>query len=230
MFAKLRITATMTVITGLHIGAAGGFSAIGAIDGPVVRDPYTGFPMLPGSSLKGKMRTLLAKAALSMKGCSLPECKDDPENIRRVFGTPGGHNREDPHAARVQFSDSFLANPDELLRRGGMTEDKAENFINRASSIAAPRHIERVVRGAKFNILWYYTAEDAAQIREDLQTLAEGCKLLELDYLGGSGTRGYGRVAFDGFRFDAVNGDFPLNNEELADIFKDVSEYAAERI
>lgn len=235
MLAKLKITASLTVVTGLHIGAAGGFSAIGAIDSPVIRDLYTGYPMVPGSSLKGKMRTLLAKSELPEGKYTLKDCKFDSAAVCRLFGTPGDSKSSDPkeknpHTARLQFSDAFLQNPDELIRRGGITEDKAENFITRTTGIANPRHIERVARGARFEVVWFYTVEDKAEVRADLQLLAKACKLLEMDYLGGSGTRGYGRVAFSDFKFEAFNEEFPLNSEELSEVFKDVNSYAQENI
>ena len=229
MYSKLKITAELTVVTGLHIGAGGGFSAIGAVDSPVIRDPYSGYPMIPGSSLKGKMRTLLAKSALPPDTYVLKGCESDPEEISRLFGTPNGKDGN-PHTARLQFSDLFLQNAAALLAHGGITEDKAENFITRTTSIANPRHIERVVRGAKFGAVWFYTAEKADEIKADMQTLAKACRLLEMDYLGGSGTRGYGRVALDQFSFEALGDAFPVSTEEIAEIFKDVSAYAAKSL
>ncbi|MDR1795527.1 MAG: type III-A CRISPR-associated RAMP protein Csm3, partial [Erysipelotrichaceae bacterium] len=62
MFAKLKISGVIEIVTGLHIGGSKSFSAIGAVDSPVVRDPKTNDPIIPGSSLKGKMRTLLVRA------------------------------------------------------------------------------------------------------------------------------------------------------------------------
>ena len=223
MLAKLKITAKLTVVTGLHIGAAGGFSAIGAIDSPVIRDTYSGYPMIPGSSLKGKMRTLLAKAALPKGQYILPECKGDSEEICRLFGTPADKKDNNPRTARLQFSDAFLINPEEMIRRGGITEDKAENFITRTTSVAKPRHIERVNRGAEFQVIWFYTAEKAEETKDDMATLVKACKLLEMDYLGGSGTRGYGRVAFSDFTFEPLMDDFPLSQNQLFDMFKDVN-------
>lgn len=225
MFAKIKITCTMKVLTGLHIGGSNGFSAIGALDNPVIRDPYSGDPMVPGSSLKGKMRTLLARSRAEV-GTSLPNCANDAEEIKRLFGAPGGKD-EPPRTARLQFSDAFLANRDALERRGGTTEVKSENTITRSTSIANPRSMERVVRGAEFGITWFYTMEDAAELLEDLKLLAEGCRLLSLDYLGGSGTRGYGRVGFDDFNVEAVLGEIPVDISALNAIFEDVNSYAA---
>lgn len=62
MYGKILIRCDLEVRTGMHIGGSSAFSAIGAVDSPVVRDPYTGYPIVPGSSLKGKLRTLLARS------------------------------------------------------------------------------------------------------------------------------------------------------------------------
>ena len=58
---KIIIKGDLIVKTGLHIGGDDSFSAIGAIDSPVIRNTATGLPIIPGSSLKGKIRSLLAK-------------------------------------------------------------------------------------------------------------------------------------------------------------------------
>lgn len=60
-YTKIKITGTIEIKTGMHIGGDDSFSAIGAIDSPVVRDPLTRLPIIPGSTLKGKMRSLLAR-------------------------------------------------------------------------------------------------------------------------------------------------------------------------
>ena len=224
MFAKIKITCTLKVLTGLHIGGSNGFSAIGALDNPVIRDTWKGDPMIPGSSLKGKMRTLLARSRTD-KGTHLPNCADDAEEIKRLFGTPGGKG-ENPRVARLQFSDAFLTNRDELKRRGGITEVKSENTITRSTSVANPRSMERVVRGAEFAITWFYTMDNEAELLADMQLLAEGCRLLSLDYLGGSGTRGYGRVMFDHFAVEPLLGEIPVDISVLNACFEDVSSYA----
>lgn len=227
MFAKIRITCTLKVLTGLHIGGSSGFSAIGSLDNPVVRDPHSGDPMIPGSSLKGKMRTLLARSRTE-SGRPLPDCSNDAPEIKRLFGTPGNKQRkENPSMARLQFCDAFLTNREQLLRRGGTTEVKPENTITRSTSIANPRTMERVVRGAEFAITCFYTMSDEKTLLEDMQLLAEACRLLSMDYLGGSGTRGYGRVAFKDFAVETLYGSIPMEQDELAACFKDVTDYAA---
>ena len=158
MYGKIAVKCKMTVLTGMHIGGSSGFSAIGAVDSVVVRDALTGEPMVPGSSLKGKMRTLLAKA---IKNDFITQpCEDDPVELKRLFGTSGSR-RENPKGARLQFADAFMVNADSLKSKSGMTEVKFENTINRITSIANPRQIERVVRGAEFDIRLAYDMEKA---------------------------------------------------------------------
>ena len=83
MYGKIIINCKMRLLTGMHIGGTNIFSAIGAVDSPVIRDGYTGEPMVPGSSLKGKMRTLLAKA---IKNHYITQSwGEDPEEIKRLF-------------------------------------------------------------------------------------------------------------------------------------------------
>ena len=87
-----------------------------------------------------------------------------------------------------------------------MTEVKFENSINRATAIANPRQIERVVRGSVFRLDLIYELENMDEFLEDMETLGEGMKLLQFDYLGGSGSRGYGKIRFEALEADVVVG------------------------
>ena len=156
MYQKLMIQGQIEVLTGLHIGASDVYAAIGAANSPVVRDPKTQYPIIPGSSLKGKIRTLLVRDAV--EGYVLPEPKDDPPPIARLFGKPASSAETKAVASRLQFMDCFLANADELMDTG-FTEVKTENSINRLTSIANPRPLERVIRGAKFSFAMIYNVE-----------------------------------------------------------------------
>ncbi|MCD7927267.1 MAG: type III-A CRISPR-associated RAMP protein Csm3 [Oscillospiraceae bacterium] len=148
-YGKLILYFDLTVRTGMHIGGSSGFSAIGAVDQPVVRDPRTGDPMIPRSSLKGKLRTLLAKKCSQTAEELPPFSKDDPR-ILRLFGSS-----EPVMAARLQFSDAFICNKSEL-QAVGLTEVKTENSINRSTCVANPRQIERVVAGTRFRVCVTY--------------------------------------------------------------------------
>lgn len=145
MYGKILIRCDLEVRTGMHIGGSSAFSAIGAVDSPVVRDPYTGYPIVPGSSLKGKLRTLLARSTCQDIE-NMPAFDKDDERILRLFGSS-----EPVRRSRLQFADAFLSNAKELSNVG-VTEVKTKNAISRANSVANPRQIERVIAGAKFGV------------------------------------------------------------------------------
>lgn len=203
MFAKIEITGTIEVVTGLHIGGSSAFSAIGSVDSPVVKDMQTGHPMIPGSSLKGKMRSLLAKQYNSFVA-ETPD--DDAECLVSLFGSAKkGH----VHTSRVLFSDSMMSNWEDLKARGltSQTEIKFENSIKRTTAVANPRQIERVIRGSQFPLNIMYEVKDEETILKDFQILAEGFRLIQYDYLGGNGSRGYGKVTFRDLLAEAVIGE-----------------------
>ena len=194
MYAKVRISGDIEVKTGMHIGGSSAFSAIGAVDSPVILDVRSNLPMIPGSSLKGKMRSLLAKEFNE----AIVEPDNDHERLTRLFGSAKKGNVK---RSRVLFSDMVLDNEQELRDAGlqSMTEVKFENSINRTTAIANPRQIERVVRGSVFRLDLIYELED-------METLGEGMKLMQYDYLGGSGSRGYGKIRFEALEADVVVG------------------------
>ena len=202
MYAKIKIFGDLYVKTGMHIGGSSAFAAIGAVDSPVIRDTRSSLPMIPGSSLKGKMRSLLAK---EFNG-QVVEPENDHERIARLFGSS---KKEKVRRSRLLFADLVLANEGELLKAGlqSMTEVKFENSISRATAIANPRQIERTVAGSVFELDLIYELEKEEEFIEDMETLAEGMKLLQYDYLGGSGSRGYGKVEFQNIEAEAVVGD-----------------------
>ncbi|HEX2937430.1 MAG TPA: type III-A CRISPR-associated RAMP protein Csm3 [Ruminiclostridium sp.] len=199
MYGKLKITATITVVTGLHIGGSNVYSAIGAVDSPVIRDVKSHLPIIPGSSLKGKLRTLMVR---NLKGVPCLEPHDgDPSEITRLFGNA---KKGEPHHTRLQFRDCFIENTDEF-KNIGFTEIKFENTIKRVTAEAMPRQIERVIPGVKFKmkIIYDIITEDE-EVKADFKNLAEGFKLLQADYLGGHGTRGYGSIALSDFRVEVM--------------------------
>lgn len=216
MYGKILIQCDLTVLTGMHIGGSSTFSAIGAVDSPVIRDAYSGNPIVPGSSLKGKLRTLLARS-LSKDIENMPECDDDDVRIKTLFGSA-----KPAKAARLQFSDCFITNA-EALSAVGLTEVKFENGISRKTSVANPRQIERVNPGVVFGVNIVYEVRDPNSVKADLALLAKGFKLLQLDYLGGHGSRGSGRVSFRNFKLTGMDTD--VDTAELKSLFSEVEGY-----
>lgn len=218
---KLMITGKLKILTGLHIGGNSDFSPIGSVDSPFIRDSLTHEPIIPGSSIKGKIRTLLAKSMCN--SYILNNIAEDNEKITRLFGSAG---KSVTVFARLQFFDLFL-NRDCVEALKNIETDtyfgeiKFENTINRLTGIANPRQIERVPAGTIFDFKLVYNVENEDELIEDMQTLADGLKLLQADYLGGNGTRGYGRVSFEDLNVkQIINEDNQIDISEIESIFK----------
>ena len=212
MLKKLKIEGTIKIETGLHIGGSTEFAAIGAIDSPVIKDSLTNLPMIPGSSLKGKMRTLLAKAYNDAPLASGTSANNDDYRIKRLFGATTQNEDGQLIIGRLIFRDSILSNKEELAQLGAKsyTETKFENTIDRFTAVATPRQIERVIRGSKFDFELIYDVEKESEVEEDIQLVKTGLELLENDYLGGSGSRGYGKVKFENLSIKPVLGDYDV--------------------
>lgn len=224
MYSKLEITGKIKVMTGLHIGGSKEFSAIGAVDSPVMRDTYSNMPFIPGSSLKGKLRFLLQEKYGKKARDEKTNHNDDDLRVKRLFGSSNDKNNEKPIKSRLYFSDSFISNEKDLNKMGieQMTEVKFENTINRFTAIANPRQIERVIRGTEFDMSVIYNADSQEDLRDDIKNLKEAFELLEYDYLGGNGSRGYGRVKIENLELNQAFGD--LENQDIEELKKIIGE------
>ena len=222
---------TIVLKSGLHIGSGNMEMHIGGTDSPVIKHPHTLEPYIPGSSLKGKVRSLLEMESglmIRTKGDVvsskiLNEVKNDQrlkdkcEAILKIFGSSGA-DREDETGfgpTRVSFADCYLESEwkeKATDNRWLLTEEKSENVINRIRGTAEhPRFIERVPEGTKFRFL--VTFKILQEGDEELfdEVLLKGLKLLEMDALGGNGSRGYGRIAFE-FNDKTINEKFGALN------------------
>ncbi|MEN9945804.1 MAG: hypothetical protein RLZZ293_190 [Pseudomonadota bacterium] len=201
-----KITGKIIIKSGLRIGGSGNGMRIGGVDAPIIRNPSNDKPYIPGSSLKGKIRCLLEQlSGLSKDGnpLSLSQVSHDKfaTAIVKIFGQSSG-DKEVGQPTRVSFFDCDF-NPEWLAQtekdHKSITEEKTEVAINRLSGIAqssGPRQMERVVAGAEFDFtvtLKIYDNDDKQYL---LNRLFQGMKLLELDSLGSSGSRGYGKIKF----------------------------------
>ena len=223
------IEAKLEILTGLRIGAGDAEMHIGGVDNTVIKHPITQSPYIPGSSLKGKMRSLLEWRSGAVKEAPLgyPDLQNasgavqaEVKHILQLFGISGdaklGKEMQELGPSRLSFWDCNLqAEWEKEIRDNNqmLTEVKSENRINRISGVAEhPRQTERVPAGARFDFRLSVKrlAGDGDAL---LTTVLQGLKLLELDSLGGSGSRGYGKVKFVGLtidgqdaqaRFDAV--------------------------
>ncbi|SFM53512.1 type III-A CRISPR-associated RAMP protein Csm3 [Nitrosomonas communis] len=215
-----QIKGTIELKTGLHIGGGDSEMRIGGIDNTVIKNPVSDLPYIPGSSLKGKMRSLLEWryglvdpiitggrpfSFQHLKGINTPQARD----LLKLFGgAPGSDtdaiaNKIGP--TRLAFWDCSLNiqwKQDKLGEHTSATEAKTENSIDRIKGIAANgaiRQTERVVAGAQFDFRLNLKVHDDEDL---LNIVLEGLKLLEYDSLGGSGSRGYGKIRFLDLQMD----------------------------
>ncbi|GAB3375393.1 type III-A CRISPR-associated RAMP protein Csm3 [Azotobacter armeniacus] len=210
---------SLELVSGLHIGAGNQEMHIGGLDNPVIKHPYTQEPYIPGSSLKGRMRSLLewragvvgecqgkpvsARALRELQGAKLAAAGQ----IACLFGLSG--DADDGTTARLgptrlSFWDCALARDWLSERQPGelLTETKSENLIDRIRGVAEhPRQTERVPAGARFDFRLTVKQLDGDSA-ELLDVVLAGLKLLELDGIGGSSSRGYGKIRFAGLHLD----------------------------
>lgn len=190
---KIIYTGTITLKTGLHIGGTNAALNIGGPDKFVVRNPINNVPYIPGSSLKGKMRALVEIT----KGCTSDgKASNDPKSVSgELFGVATGGNDNRPSRLIVRDAELDLSKP-EMFDNTDLpyTESKTEVAIDRITARANPRTFERVPAGARFKlnmVLNIFEGEDEQRLKETLQL---AIRLLQDDYLGGHGSRGYGQV------------------------------------
>ena len=223
LVGKLLLDGDLLCESGLHIGAGKGSLEIGGADNPVVKDAF-GRPYVPGSSLRGRLRSLLEQSS----GVAVPSelvylskrkgqevrihQSDRPDDeVCLLFGRSpgrmekvGGDTLDASHATPARLTvydapldlDSITPQMRENLD-DELTEVKSENAIDRITSQANPRTLERVPAGARFRVRMIVDVlceEDKVLVAR----LLEAMRLLEDDSLGGGGSRGSGRIRFSG--------------------------------
>jgi CRISPR-associated protein Csm3 len=214
-----KLEGTLELLSGLRIGTSEGEIRIGGVDNQVIRHSISNQPYIPGSSLKGKVRSLLEwrSGAVKAEPLGIDEMTDRHPLVRpilKLFGVGGGQLNErqalDLGPTRVAFWDASLCKAwvETVQSENQMlTEVKTENQIDRIEGVAKnPRQTERVPSGATFDFRLSIKVLDIDHESEELQeTLFKGLRLLELDSLGGSGSRGYGKVKFLGLKLDGAD-------------------------
>lgn len=201
------LTGKVLVKTGLHIGAGNDKVEIGGMDNPIIRNPLTYEPYIPGSSIKGKMRSIVEWKFDKLKDTGGKPCSCGKANceICRVFGSANMKSEEakDRGPTRLIVRDAVLTKEwKEKFKNGAsIVEEKSENSLNRITAEANPRPIERVVSGVEFDFEISYRVLDTGD-NGDLDNryfkdvVLESLKLLQNDYLGGGGSRGNGQIEF----------------------------------
>jgi len=209
---KIFIDAKLELLTGLHIGDSKENVEIGGVDNPIIRRKDNQEPYIPGSSLKGKIRCLLEHVYGENADS---KCKDTGSPICKLFGS--SENKEtklDGNPSRLIVRDAYLTREFDKSGKliGGSAKDlkdseftdmpyteiKIENVINRIKGTAEhPRQQERIPAGADFNLHFVINIFEGDDEKKYVALLKKGLNLLEDDYLGGSGSRGYGQVKIE---------------------------------
>lgn len=216
LYGRLFIQGNILTLTGLHIGGAQTAMSIGGVDNPIIRDSLTGKPYIPGSSLRGKMRSLWEKTTGAVQNRSIGRdvkihtCRESTDyqqcSVCQIYGVPGEMSFSFP--TRLVVRDAFLSDESAEELKAARTdlpyaEVKWEAAIDRVTSAATPRQIERVPAGTIFTgfemVFSVYEADDL----ERFTHILEAMQLLEDDYLGGAGSRGGGKIQFQNLTLKA---------------------------
>lgn len=219
------ISGFIWTITGLHIGGSSVGLEIGGKDNPIIRNAATNVPYIPGSSLKGKMRSLLElnlgyhndpdPSGKNVSWGDVHSCKSPEKALECPICTVFGSSAEDAQngPTRLIVRDALLDEDYVKAQRDmnpnwtpfDLTEDKYENTINRISARANPRNFERIQPGVKFRFEMIYrvferylngTWDEGSKDIEFFEKVIQGLRLVENDTLGGGGSRGCGQIQF----------------------------------
>lgn len=207
---KIIIRGEIIVITGLHIGGTNNEMSIGGMDNGIIVHPVTKEPYIPGSSLKGKMRSLTELAHGHVGDSMSRDIQAGPSNdpaklAAKLFGYTQYKEKDKrdqkdwsykaQQPSRIIVRDCFLSNQEEL--QGFLIEQKTETVIDRITSAAMPRQMERVPANARFHMEMVLNVFEEEDEDEFLNGVFNALRMVQDDYLGGAGSRGSGQVQFN---------------------------------
>lgn len=256
LFGRVLITANVEAMTGLHIGGSSSGLEIGGLDKAVIRNPLKNQPYIPGSSLRGKMRSQTEKVKglkqnKDIGQARIHSCQNNDEYktcpVCPVFGVPADEPQKEIEGDTqklskptrlvvrdVALTEKSVADLDKINSELRFSELKTEVAIDRVTSAAVPRTMERVPAGAVFGpaemVFGIYGKEDY----DRLKTVIEAMQLVEDDYLGGAGSRGSGKVKFTSIKVSARRRDDYSKSvdfgefksvQDLADKFNDLKDW-----
>jgi CRISPR-associated protein Csm3 len=254
LLGRLILSGDIRLLTGTRVGGAQGALSIGGVDLPVIRNPTDGRPYLPGSSLKGKMRSLSEK--LTGAPQNWPIRSQEPKVVIHVAQSEEEYNIfwVNPIYGVMGNAGPWMSAPNRLIVRDAplssasaaalesaktdqpYTEVKWEAAIDRVTSAATPRQIERVPAGAVFSpmelVFNLYLPEDVTLFAH----MVTGLQLVEDDYIGGHGSRGSGKVKFENLKLVCRSGasyegvDRPYTNVQLLRADADLGDWVRQHL
>jgi CRISPR-associated protein Csm3 len=207
------IEGKIMVKTGLHIGGSSNIIEIGGMDNPVIKNPLTNEPYIPGSSLKGKMRSLTEWKTnkVDAKG-DVHTCKNADCIVCRLFGTTAKDFTAGPTRVIVRDAELTQEWKDKIYQEGKtLVEEKYENALNRITAVANPRPMERVCAGVEFKFEINYRIFDINNDngntdKEYFKYLLDALRYVQNDALGGCGSRGCGQIEFKDIMITDIDG------------------------
>lgn len=257
LFGRVIITADILAVTGLHIGGSSVGLEIGGLDKAVIRNPLNNQPYIPGSSIRGKMRSQTEKVlGLPQNNpigqATIHVCKKEADYnnnggcpVCHVFGVPAEVGFSCPTPTRLIVRDALLTREsaealDKVNSDLRYAELKTEVAIDRVTSAAVPRTLERVPAGAVFGPAEFVFGIYGKVDYERLKTVIQAMQLVEDDYIGGAGSRGSGKVQFKSIKvFARKRDDYSTSNQfesafesvqALADKFEDLKTWLAKNV
>ena len=202
----IKCTSKIEVVTGMHIGGSKDELKIGGLDSPVIKNPVTNIPYIPGSTLKGRFRMALELKYNDVnsegKGVGPSQDHKHESQVVKLFGSASSKTNFEP--TRFIFRDAKLCDDSVDFAN---TEAKTEVTMDRKTMSAAkagPRTQERIPSGAKFDFEVAIRVFEGDDEKKFVERLKEAMKIVEMEYLGGSGTRWYGKVKFEDFKTEKV--------------------------
>ena len=234
---KLIITGKIKALTGIAIGGTNAAMSIGGVDKGVIRNPVNNEPYIPGSSLKGKMRSLLELRDGTIGNERMGAVENGPSNNQadrsaRLFGNATRKKEHKQRPSRVAVRDAYLNRKqieNDYFKNADLpfSEVKTEVVIDRITSRAMPRQLERVPAGAEFDFEIVLNVFDEDNETELVEDIFSGMQLLQNDYIGGSGSRGSGQVQFDTkeMKVHLRSKNFYLFKEDEKEVTSDYKKY-----
>lgn len=200
----IKVASKIELLSGTHIGGSESKLQVGGIDKPVIRNPITNMPYIPGSSLKGRFRMALELKYNDIFSETEPSQNQESDSlVCKLFGNGKAQNTVEP--TRLIFRDANLAEGfDDYI----LGEEKTELKMDRKKMAAAktgPRTQERIPAGAKFDFEVVIRIFEGDNENLFIERLKEAINIVEMEFIGGSGSRGYGKVKFEDLEIKTIN-------------------------
>jgi CRISPR-associated protein Csm3 len=201
LIKKIIFRGKIETLSGLHIGGTEAGMEIGGVNSYIVRNPSDNKPYIPGSSIKGKLRSMIELVQGQIGNEKMGQvvngpCMDPSSNGAKLFGNMTKGDELGQRPSRIIVRDCMLLSEKEDFKNADLffAQAKTEVVLDRLTAKAMPRTIERVPQGAIFGLSIVLNIFEGENEKELVDLVLQGLRLLQDDYLGGNGSRGYGEI------------------------------------